>query len=216
MDQDAHSALCLVCSTENMRTFVALDLDPEIREKISNFMNNVRGKAPDVRWVNEESLHVTLKFIGEKPEPDVKRIEAALGLIKAEQFQLTFKGTGFFPTPKAARVFWIGLEAERGLACLAKAVEDSLLKLGIPKEARAFSPHLTLARARDGSGAPGWRKGDKPNRQFGALQAFLEQQPPSEFGTMTAREFFLYQSQLSSKGARYTKIARFELNPAMV
>lgn len=203
----------LVCSTENMRTFVALDLDLEIRQRIRDFMEEIQENALNVRWVSEESLHVTLKFIGEKPEADVKQIEAALDSIKAEQFQLAFKGTGFFPTMKAARVFWIGIEAERGLADLAKAIEDSLVKVGVPKEARAFSPHLTLARAKEGSGAPGWRKSDGPNRQFAKLQVYLEKHPVPDFGTMTAREFFLYQSQLSSKGARYTKIARFELRP---
>jgi RNA 2',3'-cyclic 3'-phosphodiesterase len=196
-----------------MRTFVALDLDPEIRERIRVFMTELRDNAPNVRWVSEDSLHVTLKFIGEKPDPDVKRIETALKSIRDPQFQLSFKGTGFFPTPRAARVFWIGIEAEEGLAQLAKSVEEHLIQVGIPKETRAFSPHLTLARAKDGSGAPGWRKGDKPNRQFDALQAQLEKHPAPDFGTMTASEFFLYQSQLSSKGARYTKIARFDLQP---
>jgi RNA 2',3'-cyclic 3'-phosphodiesterase len=194
-----------------MRVFVALDIEEEIRQRIRSFMDQVRVNAPSVRWVSEESLHVTLKFIGEKPEPDVKRIEAALGSIRAQKFQLTFKEAGFFPTPKTARVFWIGIEAEEGLAEVAGIIEDSLIALNIPKEARAFSPHLTLARASGGSGAPAWRKGDKPNRQFPTLQAYLEKNPVPDFGTMTARAFFLYQSQLSSKGARYTKIARFDL-----
>jgi len=71
---------------------------------------------------------------------------------------------------------------------------------------------LTLARAREASGAPGWRKGDKPNRQFTKLQEHLEKSASTDFGTMTAREFFLYRSQLSSKGSRYSKIARFGLS----
>lgn len=194
-----------------MRIFIALDIDPGIREKIREFTDQVRSHAPDARWVSEESLHVTLKFVGEKPDSEARRIEAALESIQAEQFQLSFRGTGFFPTPKAARVFWVGIGAEPGLAALAKTIDDSLSSLGIPKEARELSPHLTLARAKGGSGAPAWRKGDKPSRQFARLQADLERHPAPDFGTMAAREFFLYQSQLSSKGARYTKIARFEL-----
>jgi 2'-5' RNA ligase len=74
---------------------------------------------------------------------------------------------------------------------------------------------LTLARTRGGSGAPGRRKDDKFNRQFARLQEFLATHPAAEFGTMTAREFFLYRSQLSSKGSQYTKIARFDLQPAI-
>src|SRR5581483_1627443 len=194
-----------------MRIFIAVDIDPEIRERIREFVEQVRGNAPDARWVSGESLHVTLKFICDKPDSEVRRIEAALGSIQAERFRLSFRGAGFFPTPKAARVFWVGVGAEPDLAGLAKTIDDSLASLGIAKEARAFSPHLTLARGRNGSGAPGWHQGDRHSRQFANLQAYLEKHLPPDFGTMTAREFFLYQSQLSSKGARYIKIARFEL-----
>jgi 2'-5' RNA ligase len=158
---------------------------------------------------------VTLKFIGEQPDAAVSQIEASLQLIKAEPFQVSFSGTGFFPTPRAARVYWIGIEAEDRLTGLAKTADESLTRIGLPKEDRAFSPHLTLARARGGSGAPGRRKDDKSNRQFAKLQEFLATHPAPDFGTMTAREFFLFRSQLSSKGSQYTKIARFGLQPAI-
>jgi 2'-5' RNA ligase len=197
-----------------MRTFVALDLDPAIRQRIQNFMEEVRGLAPDVRWVSAESLHVTLKFIGEKPDSKVAQIVEALSSIHAEPFQLRFSGAGFFPTAKAARVFWIGIEAEDALIRLAREIDESLAKIGIAKEDRAFSPHLTLARASGRSGAPGPRKYDKTNRLFAKLQDFLDSHPAPDFGTMTAHEFFLYRSQLSSKGSQYTKIATFELQPA--
>ena len=125
--------------------------------------------------------------------------------------EIAFKGYGFFPTVKSPRVFWIGLEAGPALAALAAAVDDKTSTLGIPKEDRAFSPHLTLARGPGGSGSPRWRKGDGPNRAFQHLQEKLAALPAPEFGTMTARDFFLYQSQLSPKGSRYTKLARFAL-----
>jgi RNA 2',3'-cyclic 3'-phosphodiesterase len=142
----------------------------------------------------------------------VKQIEQVLSSISVAPFQVTFAGSGFFPSPKAARVFWAGITAQPNLAQLAAKIENDLASLGIEKEQRAFSPHLTLARASRGSGAPGWCKGDKPNRQFAMLQRQLEGSGAPEFGTMTAREFFLYRSQLSSKGSTYTKIARFELS----
>lgn len=198
-----------------MRIFVALDLDQPIRERIQNFVEEIRTAAPDVRWIGSASLHVTLKFIGEWPDAKVPHIEALLGSIQAEPFQVTFSGAGFFPTPRAARVFWIGIEAKDALTRLAKTIDESLAGTGIPKEDRAFSPHLTLARTRGGSGAPGRRKDDKANRQFAKLQEFLATHPAPEFGTMTAREFFLYRSQLSSQGSQYSKIARFELQPAI-
>ena len=196
-----------------MRVFVALELDPDIRRRIQGFVGEICGLAPDVRWVSEESLHVTLQFIGEKPEETVKQIEQTLKSVPIDPFPLRFAGAGFFPAPEAARLFWIGIEAGDGLAQLAKRVEESLAEIGIRKENRAFSPHLTLARQGGGSAAPGWRKRDQPNRQFLKLQAYLRKHPAPDFGTMTAREFFLYRSQLSRKGSRYTKIARFEFDP---
>jgi 2'-5' RNA ligase len=195
-----------------MRIFVGLDIDNEIRERIARFIAEMRLLAPDVRWVAPESLHVTLKFIGEKPDTVAKQVEESLASISGSSIVLSFRGCGFFPTAKSARVFWVGIEADAGLAKLAAKVEDALVGIGIPKEARAFSPHLTLARA--GSGAPGRRKNDKSNKLFARLQQRLLEIPAPEFGTMSAREFFLYRSQLSSQGSRYTKIARFGLHSA--
>jgi 2'-5' RNA ligase len=195
-----------------MRLFVALDIDEEIRKQIQQFTEEVRGLGPHARWVAPESLHITLKFIGEKPDAFVEQIESALNSVTVAPFRVEFTGAGFFPTPRAARVFWVASESEARLAELASKIEDSLAAIAIPKDQRAFSPHLTLARARDASGAPGWRKGDKPNRQFAGLQEHLAKFPAPSFGTMTAHEFYLYRSKLSSKGSTYTKIARFVLS----
>jgi len=195
-----------------MRLFIALDIDDGIRERISRFVEGVQGFASNARWVKPESLHVTLKFIGEQPEPAVEQIKLALGTVSAATAEIQFRGYGFFPTAKSARVFWIGMEADPKLAALAALVDDKMAALGIPKEERVFSPHLTLARGPGGSGSPRWRKGDGPNRAFERLQEKLAALPAPEFGTMTAREFFLYQSQLSPKGSKYTKLARFALH----
>lgn len=194
-----------------MRTFVALDIDDAIRERIQRFMDGVRGFAPDARWIRPESLHVTLKFIGEKPAESVDEIKRALAAVQASSFELNYRGYGFFPTLKSARVFWIGIESGTQLASLAEAVDEATSTVGIAREDRAFSPHLTLARGGERSGAPGWRKGDGPNKHFQLLQEKLAALPAPEFGTMTAREFFLYESQLMRGGARYTKIASFAL-----
>jgi 2'-5' RNA ligase len=205
----------LLCSTVLMRIFVALDLEAGIRERIQKFIEEAQPLAPRARWVRAESLHVTLKFIGEKPDALVKEIEQTLASVRAEGFEFRLSGAGFFPTPRAARVFWIGIDAGELLPALARAVEDALLPLGIAKQERAFSPHLTLARAGGGSGSPGWRRGDKVNRQFARLQDFLEKRSPPDFGASSAREFFLYRSQLSPAGSRYTKIARFPLQSSI-
>lgn len=194
-----------------MRIFIALDIDNAIRERIVRFMDGIREFAPDARWVRPESLHVTLKFVGEKPADSVEEIKKALATIKAVPFDLGFRGFGFFPTAKAARVFWIGIQSGPQLASLAKSIDEAGSNLGIPKEDHPFSPHLTLARGGGHSGAPGWRKGDAANRNFHLLQEKLAAFPTPEFGTMTAREFYLYESKLMQGGSRYTKLARFEL-----
>jgi len=194
-----------------MRLFIALDIDDSIRERIARFEQGVSCFAPDARWQKPESLHVTLKFIGEQPESAVEGIKQALSTIPASAIEIQFRSYGFFPTAKSARVFWIGIEAGPQLATLAVAIDERMSSLGIPKEERAFSPHLTLARGAGRSASPRRTKTDGPNRVFQRLQEKLAVLPTPEFGTMTARGFFLYQSQLSPKGSKYTKQARFDL-----
>jgi len=194
-----------------MRLFVALDLENEIRQRIARFVEGVQGFAPEARWVKPESLHVTLKFIGEQPDAAVAKIKEALSTIKTGGTQIHFCGYGFFPTAKSARVFWIGIDAGPQLAALAAMIDERTAVLGIAKEDRGFSPHLTLARAGGGSGSPRKMKGDLPRRVFQRLQEKLAALPAPEFGSMTTREFFLYQSQLSPKGSKYTKLERCEL-----
>ena len=194
-----------------MRIFVALDIDASIRAHIARFIEGVDGFAPDARWVRPESLHVTLKFVEEKSEAAVEEIKKELGSVRASALELKFRGYGFFPSTKAPRVFWVGIEAGPELASLAAMIDERMAALGIPKEDHAFSPHLTLARGRGASGSPKWHKADGPNRGFQRLQEKLSAMLPPEFGTMTAREFFLYQSQLSPKGSKYTKLAGFAL-----
>ena len=151
-----------------MRVFVALDIDDSIRTRLEKFLDGVRGFAPEARWVRPESMHVTLKFIGEKPAEMVEEIKQALKGIRAGAIEISFRGYGFFPTAKSARVFWIGIAAGPQLGALAKSVDEATAALGIPKEEHGFSPHLTLARR--GSGAPHLRKGDGSSNTFHRLR----------------------------------------------
>jgi RNA 2',3'-cyclic 3'-phosphodiesterase len=195
-----------------MRLFVALDIDDAIRGRIMRFLDGVRGFAPDARWARLESMHVTLKFIGEKSEDEGERIEQALQTIAANTFEIKFRGYGFFPSVRSARVFWIGIEAGPKLSSLAALVDERLAALDIPKEEHAFSPHLTLARGGRGSGSPRGQDEDHPNRNFQRLQEKLAALPAPEFGELTVREFFLYRSQLLPGGSKYTKLAGFNLH----
>jgi RNA 2',3'-cyclic 3'-phosphodiesterase len=192
-----------------MRLFVAFDIDDVIRGRIARFLDGVRAFAPDARWVRPESLHVTLKFIGETSEEEVEKIKRALETIAADTFEMNFRGYGFFPGVRAPRVFWVGIEGGPSLTSLAATVDEMLAHLGIPKEEHAFNAHLTLARGTGRSGSPRKKKGDGQHFSFHRLQEKLAALPSPEFGTMTAREFFLYQSQLSPGGSKYTKLAGF-------
>jgi RNA 2',3'-cyclic 3'-phosphodiesterase len=193
-----------------MRLFVALDIDDSTRGRIARFLEGVRGFAPGARWVRPESLHVTLKFIGEKPEEQVEKINRALDTIEADTFEMSFRGYGFFPGARAPRVFWVGIEGGQQLTSLAATVDETLADLDIPKEEHPFNAHLTLARAA-GSGLPRRQKGDGANSSFQLMQEKLQALPLPEFGTTIAREFFLYRSQLSPGGSKYTKLAGFSL-----
>lgn len=187
-----------------MRLFVAIDLDSEIPARIATFLDGVRGFAPEARWVSAQSLHVTLKFIGESQR--LEEVKASLAGISGKASQLSFRGTGFFPNPRAARVFWVGIQADENLSALAAGIDLELEKLGIEKEERPYTPHLTLARSGGGRRSP-----KQSSNRFQKLVEQLEKRPAPDFGTMTAREFFLYQSKTAPSGAVYTKLARYEL-----
>lgn len=194
-----------------MRIFIGIDLDPGIRTKIGRFMEGVQEFAPDARWVQPESLHITLKFVGEQTPEQVESITKRLRLLEAEAFEIGVGGFGFFPTAKSARVFWIGIQAGPQLAGLAETVDAATAELGISREDRRYSPHLTLARAGGRSGSPKWRKGDGTSNAFAVLEKRLAGMSQLDFGSMVAREFILYRSQLSPVGSKYTKLHRFAL-----
>jgi 2'-5' RNA ligase len=184
-----------------MRLFVALDIPQEVRARISDFSERMRPLCPGARWARVEGLHVTLKFIGEVPDAKVPEITKALAGIKASQLDLKFENVGFFPSSKSPRVFWIGVHAGDALPKLAESVSAAMEGVGIAREDKAYSPHLTLARA-------GFKRGLDQNLK--ALTSLVTGEAES-FGTMTAHEFFLYRSQLGRGGSTYTKLERFGL-----
>lgn len=190
-----------------MRLFIALDIDEAIREHIQTFVRGVQNFAPDVRFVGPETYHITLKFLGETDRAEA--IKHALAEIRSPQFQVEFKGFGFFPGSKNPRVFWTGIHAGHELQQLASAIDTAMVPLGFEREKGEYHPHLTLARS--GSGRPRPMSGDRPNSKFARIQQRLSPLPQPEFGTMTAREFFLYESKLSPRGAQYFKLAKFPL-----
>jgi RNA 2',3'-cyclic 3'-phosphodiesterase len=192
-----------------MRVFVGLDIPDQIRTAISRYMDGLRNFAPDVRWVRPESFHVTLKFIGEQKPEQVEEIKQQLATIQAAPFGIAFHDTGFFPNAKRPRVFWVGIHAPDALPALAAGVDEAVARVGVPREEKGFQPHLTLSRS--GSGRPHSKSGDRPDTKLARLAAKLPSLPQPDFGTMTAREFYLYESKLSPSGARYFKLQAFPL-----
>jgi RNA 2',3'-cyclic 3'-phosphodiesterase len=184
-----------------MRIFIALDIPEEIRTCISRYTQRLRPVAPDSRWSRPEALHVTLKFVGTADSAKVEEMKLALLRISSPAFEVSFRGVGFFPGEKSPRVFWAGVESTDALPALASGINAALEKIGIPREAKLWHPHLTLARA----GAPG-----KISRAFQQLPGKLPAEIP-QFGTMTAREFFLYRSDPTPGGSSYTKLEGFPL-----
>jgi len=178
-----------------MRLFIALDIPAEVRAALTKYMERARALAHEARWARVEGLHVTLKFIGHVDDAMVEKIKTALASIKTAPFEVKFIGVGFFPNPNAARVFWAGVDGGESLPHLASNIDSVSEKLGFPRETKPYHPHLTLART-----------SSRPLRE---LRQLLDD--PPQFGTMTAREFFLYQSQPQKGGSKYTKLERFAL-----
>jgi len=181
-----------------MRLFTGLDLAPDVVANLERLLETLRPTAP-IKWSPPKNLHITTKFIGEWPSERLDELQAALRNLRPQApIAIAIEKLGFFPNPHAARIFWAGVKAGDGLPALARATDEATAALGIAKEDRPYSPHLTLARIA------------KPGRLPGLLSA-VAALPSLEFGSFTANRFFLYQSQTGPAGSVYTKLAEFPL-----
>lgn len=183
-----------------MRLFVALELTEAVRRAVTEVLSELKPAAGDLRWVRPESMHITLKFMGHVEESQLAPVRQALASVHVNKaVEMNFQGLGFFPNQRRPRVLWIGIHANPALAQLAGQIETSLEPLGIQRENRPFSPHLTLARFPHGGSS----------RNLKSLQERMAALPSKEFGYICTREFHLIQSQLSPSGAKYTTLERF-------
>lgn len=185
-----------------MRLFVALEIPPAVRTNFAALMNGLRAldaksSAKKPRWTRPENLHVTLKFIGNVVPEKLHGIRAALAGVRCEQpLELCFRGLGFFPDGKRPRVVWAGVFGSQNLGALAADIDRGLAGFGVPREPRAFIPHLTLARCEPGAISPGSR-------------VAIENDAAREFGDLRATEFHLIESKLKPSGAEYTTLQSF-------
>jgi len=178
-----------------MRLFTAIDLPGEIVRNLEELLNKLRPTAR-INWSPPSNLHITTKFIGEWPEGRLDELTAALaGLAFRPAIPTAIRRLGFFPNPHSPRVFWCGIEAP-GLEALATDTDKITASLGIASEARAFSPHLTLARI-------------KERLDLQPLREAIAAMPSLDFGRFDARSFFLYQSKLRPTGSVYTKLREY-------
>src|SRR5215475_5700123 len=132
-----------------MRTFIAIEIPPEINSALMDLQTELRRAGADVSWTKPENLHLTLNFLGEVDEKRIVEVERACVSSAAEfqPFTLSLNETGVFPNARQPRVLWAGLAGE-----IEKAVEmrgrldDGLALIGFEREEKDFRPHLTIGR----------------------------------------------------------------------
>jgi len=181
-----------------MRLFIGIDLPDSVVSNLEDLLRRLKPAA-SINWSPAANLHITTKFIGEWPGEKVDELKTALGELSSRApIPISIERLGFFPNPHSARVFWAGVHGGEELIRLAHDTEDALARLGIAKEQRAFSPHLTLARIKT------------PGKQTALLQA-VAQLPSLEFGAFDAGRFYLYHSRTAPSGSVYSKLAEFPL-----
>ncbi|HJU04797.1 MAG TPA: RNA 2',3'-cyclic phosphodiesterase [Nitrospiraceae bacterium] len=201
-----------------IRTFVAVELDPVLRHAIGRLQDQLKDrvqhellKSPHARlqWVRPESIHLTLKFLGDVEEARVETIcrtmAEAIGALPP--LTLIVQGVGAFPTLRAPRVLWLGVSSDPGqaqvnaLTHLAGTVDQALHRLGFPLESRPFSPHFTLARIKE-----------RPHEIGKALNDCQVMTHTSPLGTLIVRTIALIKSELTPSGSRYTRLCELPLS----
>lgn len=183
-----------------IRAFIAVDLDDLVIEKICNVVEILKPRITEIRWLRKENLHLTLKFLGNIAESQVEPIAAALrhpvGLFSP--CTISAKGLGVFPDFRRPKILWVGLTGDQ-LVQLAAEIESALMPLGFTPENRAFTPHLTIGR---------WREGSRPAKN---LRQEIDSLNDFEFGACAIRQIVLFQSVLKPEGASYSELRTIQL-----
>jgi len=190
---------------EEIRSFIAIELPEEAKRGLAKLRSDLeRTEHSFVKWVEPGAIHLTLKFLGNIPFKQVAEVtkamkEAAQGI---SPFQLEISGLGAFPNLKQPRVLWVGIGGEVNvLSRLQQNIDFALAHLGFAREKRSFTPHLTLARIRQGA-SPGERK------SFGELVVSTRFENKYRIAVTAIN---LMRSQLTPAGAIYTCLALVEL-----
>ncbi len=188
-----------------IRTFIAVELPPDIREALAGAQASLKRDLTmrSLRWVNPDSIHITLKFLGDVLPSQMPAITEALAAVVPQHaaFSVAVAGVGAFPNLSRPNVLWIGLEGQLvPLQRLRDDVEAVIAPLGFPTERRPFQPHLTLARIKDAPSADLRMIGDTVRRA-----------EVRRLGQIDVHEVALMRSDLRREGALYTQLAAFPL-----
>ncbi|MDH3660819.1 MAG: RNA 2',3'-cyclic phosphodiesterase [Alphaproteobacteria bacterium] len=178
------------------RLFVALDLPDAIKESLDPLM---RGLG-DVRWLADDQLHLTLRFIGELDNGRTNEVVDALSLVPGLPFDLRLKGIGHFPPRGEPRVIWTGIERQPQLTALKRRIDRALQQAGLERDSKKYTPHVTLARLR------------RPPTQAG-LATYLMRHSLFRSPSFPVSGFKLFSSWLDPDGADYQVEASYELVP---
>jgi len=183
-----------------MRSFIAVEIPSELKQSLTRLQREFDGYRPDIRWVGPESIHLTLKFLGEVKEDHLNLIVEGLREVieGREPFNLRVCGVGVFPNHKRPRVLWAGVDTCKELLSIQEAIEEQMELLGFSREDREFRPHLTLGRFRSGRSSVGFMK---------AIDSYRD----AELGQFDVDYISLMRSDLRPDGAVYTRIAGIRL-----
>lgn len=182
-----------------MRTFVAVEVPEEIRRALVETQEELRRGGVRIRWSSRDQMHLTLKFLGEIDQGSVESLSAGMRAATAlrSSFEVEIRGVGTFPERGAPRVVWAGgTGALDALSSLAAEVESVAETVGVAKEGRPYSPHLTLGRVKDPKGARD-------------LPSLLPKWQDRSYGKFLVRSVVLFRSDLRPEGAVYTRLEEF-------
>lgn len=185
-----------------MRLFTAIDLPTDILLRLERLISILRPEAL-VKWSPIDNLHLTTKFIGEWPESRVEELHDTLSsLLPREPFEVEVKDLGWFPNERSPRVLWAGVHGSEALVQLARDTEERLFLLGIAREGRPFTPHLTLARI----------KNPVPLTR---LRQKVKELQPAALGTFSVSQFTLFRSDPGSNSSIYRKLRAYRFVSAL-
>jgi RNA 2',3'-cyclic 3'-phosphodiesterase len=181
-----------------MRTFVALNIDPAERQRLASSLMPLRERDLPIRWTREESLHLTLRFLGDIEGAEVERLRDTLHSVASrhEPLSLRFGGIGAFPSLRRANIVWIGVAADSALMALQRDAELALAKLGYGREPKPFRPHVTAGRAQNPGRAPDIER----------LVGAHDYEGSTEVGSID-----LMRSHTGAGGSRYEPLLRLQL-----